>query len=190
MNTKINDAVFESFPRLESTRLIFKEFEERDNQAMFDLRSNPKVMRYMDSYPYKTIQDAALSIQQNRVAFREKTSLNWAIFEKETKQFIGYFGFWRLFRQNCRAEIGYALHPNFWGKGYMDETLKIMLSFAFEQFGLHSISANVNPKNKSSIRLLEKNHFIQEAHFKEDYFFDGKYIDSLIFSLLEPKHTL
>jgi ribosomal-protein-alanine N-acetyltransferase len=69
----------------------------------------------------------------------------------------------------------------------MSETLKTMLTFAFEQFGLHSISANVNPNNESSIRLLEKNNFVQEAYFKEDYFFDGKYIDSLIFSLLEPK---
>jgi len=187
MNIKINDIVFEAFPNLESTRLIFKEFEKSDSQAMFELRSNPKAMLYMDSYPYKTIQDAALNIQQNKIAFQEKTGLNWAIFEKETKQFIGYFGFWRLFRQNCRAEIGYALHPNHWGKGYMDETMKTMLPFAFEQFGLHSIAANVNPKNANSIRLLEKNNFVQEAYFKEDYFFDGRYIDSLIFSLLEPK---
>jgi ribosomal-protein-alanine N-acetyltransferase len=187
MNIKINEAVFEAFPNLESTRLVFKEFEENDSQAMFILRSNPQTMRYMDSYPYKTIQDAVLAVQQNKIAFQEKKGLNWAIFEKETNQFIGYFGFWRFFRDNCRGEIGYALHPNYWGKGYMDETLKTMLPFAFEVFGLHSIAANVNTKNINSIRLLEKNGFVQEAHFKEDYFFDGQYIDSLIFSLLEPK---
>ena len=187
MNIKIKDTVFESFPNLESVRLVFKEFENSDSQAMFELRSNPDVMRHMDSHPYQTIQDASLSIEQNRIAFEEKTGLNWAIFEKETQQFIGYFCFWKLFRHNCRAEIGYALHPNYWGKGYMDETIKTMLSFAFEQFGLHSIAANVNPNNKNSIRLLEKNNFVQEAYFKEDYFFDGQYIDSLIFSLLEPK---
>ncbi len=187
MNIKINDAVFDSFPNLESARLVFKQFEERDSQAMFELRSNPKVMRYMDSYSYKSIQEATLAIQKNNKAFEEKKGLNWTIFEKESNQFIGYFGFWQFFRHNCRAEIGYALHPDYWGKGYMDETFKTMLRFAFEQFGLHSISANVNPNNKSSIRLLEKNNFVQEAYFKEDYFFDGQYIDSLIFSLLEPK---
>lgn len=187
MNIKINDTVFESFPNLESPRLIFKEFESSDSQTIFELRSNPETMRYMDSYPYKTIEDAAQYIQQNKIAFEEKTGLNWAIFEKETKQFIGYFSFWRFFRCNCRGEIGYALHPKYWGKGYMDETIKTMLPFAFEQFGLHSILANVNPNNTNSIRLLEKNGFVQEAHFKEDYFFDGRYIDSLIFSLLEPK---
>lgn len=187
MNIQINDAVFEAFPSLESTRLMFKEFEKSASPALFELRSNPKAMRYMDSYPYKTIQDAVLSIEQSKIDFQEKKGLNWAIFEKETNQFIGYFGFWRFFRHNCRGEIGYALHPNFWGKGYMNETIKTMLPFAFEVFGLHSIAANVNPQNTSSIRLLEKNNFVQEAHFKEDYFFDGQYIDSLIFSLLEPK---
>lgn len=187
MNIKIKDAVFESFPNLESPRLIFKEFEIDDSQALFNLRSNAQTMRFMDSYPYKTIQDAVLAIQENRLAFQEKKGINWSIFEKENNQFIGYFGFWRFFRHNCRAEIGYALHPDYWGKGYMSETLKTMLPFAFEEFGLHSIAANVNTKNESSIRLLEKNGFVQEAHFKEDYFFDGRYIDSLIFSLLEPK---
>ncbi|WP_052591980.1 GNAT family N-acetyltransferase [Aureispira sp. CCB-QB1] len=186
MNTKINAAVFEHFPTLESDRLLFREFELNDCQAMFELRSNVEVMRYMDSYPYQTIEDAELNIQQNRTAFIEKTALNWSIVEKSSNTFIGYFGFWRLFWQNCRAEIGYALHPDYWGQGYMDETLKTMIAFAFEQFGLHSIMANVNPNNKSSIRLLEKNKFVQEAYFKEDYFFDGRFIDSMIFSLLEP----
>ena len=55
---------------------------------MFDLRSNAQTMRYMDSYPYKTIEDATLSIQQNRSAFQEKKGINWAIFEKETNIFF------------------------------------------------------------------------------------------------------
>jgi ribosomal-protein-alanine N-acetyltransferase len=88
MNIKINDAVFESFPTLESSRLIFKEFEESDSQAMFELRSNPKTMRYMDSYSYKTIQEAASMIEQNKKAFQEKKGINWAIFEKKSNQFI------------------------------------------------------------------------------------------------------
>lgn len=186
MNTKINDAVFEDFPTLKSARLVFRAFELSDSQAFFELRSNPEVMKYMDSYPYENIEAAKTSIEQIQLSFQEKKGLNWVIIEQEQQQFIGYFSFWRFFRENCRGEIGYALHPAYWGKGYMNETIKVMIQFAFEQFGLHSIMANVNPKNRSSIQLLEKNGFAQEAYFKEDYFFDGKFIDSMIFSLLEP----
>lgn len=185
MNTKINDAIFEHFPTLKSTRLIFREFELSDSQAFFELRSNAQVMNYMDSHPFKDVEDAKKNIEQIQLNFKEKIGLNWVITEQKKQQFIGYFSFWRFSRQNCRGEIGYALHPDFWGNGYMSETIQTMTQFAFEQFGFHSIMANVNPNNKKSIKLLEKNGFVQEAYFKEDYFFDGRFIDSMIFSLLE-----
>ncbi len=49
---------------------------------------------------------------------------------------------------------------------------------------LHSIEANVNPGNTASIKLLEKNNFTREAYFKENYFYDGKFLDTAIYSLL------
>jgi ribosomal-protein-alanine N-acetyltransferase len=52
---------------------------------------------------------------------------------------------------------------------------------------LHSIEANVNPNNLSSIKLLERNNFIREGYFKENYFFNGKFSDSAIYSLISPE---
>jgi ribosomal-protein-alanine N-acetyltransferase len=49
---------------------------------------------------------------------------------------------------------------------------------------LHSIEAIVNPDNKASIKLLERNSFTREAYFKENYFYDGKFLDSAVYSLL------
>jgi ribosomal-protein-alanine N-acetyltransferase len=68
----------------------------------------------------------------------------------------------------------------------MHEALKAILDYGFQEMGLHSVEANVNPSNLASIRLLEKNHFIREAYFRENYFYDGRYIDSAIYSLLNP----
>ena len=50
---------------------------------------------------------------------------------------------------------------------------------------MHSIEANVNPGNISSVKLLERAGFKREAYFRENYLFDGKFYDSLIYSLLE-----
>lgn len=99
--------------------------------------------------------------------------------------YIGYFGFWRIEKEHCRAEIGYALNPEFWGNGYMLETMNRLIDFGFNNLKIHSIEANVNQENLSSIRLLEKLNFKKEAHFRENYLFDGKFIDSIIYSLLE-----
>ena len=61
-----------------------------------------------------------------------------------------------------------------------------VLPVGFDQVGLHSIEANVSPENIASRRLLEKFGFKQEAYFKENYYFNGEFLDSVIYSLLAP----
>lgn len=185
MNKKINENIFEKFPKLESERLIYRKFEKKDKYDLFSLRSDDSVMNYMDSPKHVSLQDSINMIDEIHISFKEKTGINWAIIKESTNEFIGYFGFWRLIKQHCRAEIGYALKPEFSGKGFMKETFDKLIDFGFKSFQVHSIEANVNPKNTKSIRLLEKNGFRKEAHFRENYLFKGNYLDSLIYSLLE-----
>lgn len=185
MNTQTNINIFLSFPCLESDRLLFREFSLMDSNDLFQIRSDDDVMRFMDTYKLESVTDAENFIKSINESFNDKTGINWAIIEKQSGIFIGYFGFWRIIHQHCRAEIGYALKPKFWNKGYMAETMKTMIEFGFDKLKIHSIEANVNPDNTSSIKLLEKTGFSKEAIFKENYLFNGKYIDSIIYSLLE-----
>ncbi|MFM7401569.1 MAG: GNAT family N-acetyltransferase, partial [Bacteroidota bacterium] len=48
----------------------------------------------------------------------------------------------------------------------------------------HSVEANVNPGNKRSILLLERCGFVREAYFRENYYFEGKFLDTAVYSLL------
>jgi ribosomal-protein-alanine N-acetyltransferase len=98
---------------------------------------------------------------------------------------IGYFGFWRIDTHHCRGEIGYALHPNYWEKGYMKEAAFKLIEYGFSEIRLHSIEANVNPNNIPSIKLLEKIGFKKEAYFRENFLFNNEFVDSVIYSLLE-----
>ena len=187
MNTKINENIFEKFPILESERLIYREFKKNDKHALFSIRSDFRVMNYMDSPKHVSLQDSINMIENILVSFKEKTGINWAIINKSTDEFIGYLGFWRLIKQHCRAEIGYALKPEFWGKGLMKESFDMLIDFGFNNLQIHSIEADVNPKNIKSIHLLEKKGFRKEAHFRENYLFEGNFLDSLIYSLLEEE---
>ena len=60
-------------------------------------------------------------------------------------------------KESYRAELGYALHPDYHGKGIMQETMKEVLDYGFKIMKLHSVEANVNPENAASIKLLERN---------------------------------
>lgn len=185
MGTEINNKVFEVFPELESDRLIFRNFTLNDAKDLLFIRSDEEVMRYMDTAAFKSVQDAEKLIQVIQDDLRDKKGITWAIVEKSSNILIGYFGFWRMIPEHCRAEIGYALKPDYWGKGYMSETITLMMKFGFSTINLHSVEGNVNPGNISSIKVLEKFGFQKEAHFKENYLFDGKFLDSFIYSLLE-----
>lgn len=188
MNIKINDNIFDNFPKLETKRLYLKEFVKSDAEELFKMRSDDRVLKYLDRDPHKTVEESEIMIEKMIYTYSSKDGINWIIRKKDTLNVIGYIGYWRLIRENLRAEIGYALKPEYWGNGYMHESLTKVIDFGFNEFCLHSIEANVNPNNLSSIKLLEKFGFRREAYFKEDYFYNGKFLDSAIYSLLETDY--
>lgn len=98
---------------------------------------------------------------------------------------LGYVGFWRIDLDNHRAEVGYSLLEKYFGKGIGNEALAAVIQYGFTQQQFHSLEANTNPANIVSQKLLEKNGFVREAYFRENYYFDGKFIDSAIYSLLK-----
>jgi ribosomal-protein-alanine N-acetyltransferase len=185
MNFRINDAVFDQFPNIETKNLILESFTIQDAEELFKIRSDNRVTKYLDRNNHKTVEESKTMIQGIIQSYKDKTGINWIIREKGSLKVVGYIGFWSLIKENVRAEIGYALKPEYWGKGYMSEALFKVIEYGFKEFELHSIVGNVNPENKSSIKILEKFGFKKEAYFREDYLFNGKFLDSEIYCLLE-----
>ncbi len=185
MNTKINDNIFDTFPNLETERLLLREFVKGDAEELFKIRSDERVMKYLDRDPHKSVAESELMIEKMIEIHNNKSGINWIINKKDSLSVIGYIGYWRLIRENLRAEVGYAMKPEYWGNGYMQEALNKVIEFGFKELCLHSIEGNVNPNNLDSIKLLEKFGFKREAYFKEDYFYNGKFLDTAIYSLLE-----
>ena len=189
MITEIDKSIFKSFPEFESERLLFRKLLLSDAKDLLLIRSNDAVMRFMDVMRFESIADAEKMIRSVEESYKNENGINWAIVEKHSNSFVGYFGFFRIIPEHCRAESGYALKPEYWGKGYMYETINKMVRFGFENMRLHSIEANVNPLNERSKKVLERIGFKKEAHFRENYLFNGEFLDSIIYSLLEKDLT-
>jgi len=183
--TEINKNIFKYFPEFESERLRFRKIILDDAKELFSIRSNDDVMKYMDVPRHYSVSDSEKLLRSIEDSYKNEKGINWAIIEKDSKTFIGYIGFIRIFSEHCRAEIGYALKPDYWGKGYMYETITRLVNFGFKEMNLHSIEANVNPMNERSKKVLERVGFKKEAHFRENYLFNGNFLDSIIYSLLE-----
>lgn len=180
----INEIHFSTFPTLESERLRFRAFTLSDAEHIQYIRNHDDVMLYMDSNRHVTLEDSEKFIANNLESYQRKAGLFWVIEEKESKDFIGDFSYWNIDKKNARGEIGYTLKPEFWGKGFMKETMITLLGFGFKELHLHSIEANINPKNDNSRKALVKMGFQKEAYFRENYFYNGEFLDSEIYSLL------
>jgi ribosomal-protein-alanine N-acetyltransferase len=76
------------------------------------------------------------------------------------------------------------LLPEYHGKGIITEAIKEVVKFGFEIMKLHSIEAVIDPENNISEKVLQKNGFVKEAHLRENECFEGRFLDTVIYSIL------
>ena len=165
---------FTPFPTIITERLAIRQLSKEDAKDLLLLRSNLEVGIYIPRTPYQSIEESIAFIIKSETWISNNESIIWAIATK---------------KEDYRAEVGYELHPDYWRKGIMQEALAPVLDYGFKTMKLHSIAAVISPDNIASIKLVEKNRFVKEAHFKEDYYDKGEFRDTAIYSLLNPIAT-
>ncbi len=170
--------------RLSSERLIIRWLHEDDAAAIFDIQSHPEVMRYWSSPPMTSIADAVKIIASSQAGYQSGEFLQLGI-ERTTD--LALIGTCTLFHYSpvCRrAEIGYALGRSYWGKGYMQEALKRLIDYAFDELYLNRLEADVDPRNVASANVLKRLGFVMEGHLRERWIVSGEVSDSHIYGLL------
>jgi ribosomal-protein-alanine N-acetyltransferase len=181
----MNDEIFGVFPPLETERLILRQITPDDAEDMFRIFADPQVMRYGNTAPMRSIDQAHRKIAGITAAFHAREGIRWAITRRGSSRLIGSCGHWRLLKEHSRSEIGYELAPERWGQGIMPEGVGALLRFGFERMGLHSVEAQIEPNNQGSRRVLEKLGFAQEGYFRENFVVEGIFTDTAVFSLLK-----
>lgn len=177
---------FTPFPALTTERLVLRKITVDDAPELFFMRTDERVMKYIERPRPAHIDDTIKFI--NTIDEQEKKNdlITWGIALKNEPKLIGTVCYLNIKKENYRSELGYALHPDHWGKGVMNEVLEAVINYGFKEMKLHSIEANINPANIGSQKLLEKHGFVREAYFKENFFWQGEFLDSAIYSLINP----
>lgn len=88
---------------------------------------------------------------------------------------------------NRIKEIGYVVHPDFWGKGIATAVSGRLIAFGFEELELHRIYATCDPRNRGSSRVLEKTGMKREGRMRENLLMKQGWRDSLLYSILEQE---
>ena len=178
---------FTPFPVLTTERLLLRQIALTDALKVQQLRSNEEVMLYINRPLTLSLAEAEAWIGMVMEAQASNNGITWVISLKEAPaDHMGSIGLWRIEKENYRAEIGYMLDPAWQRKGIMYEAIQEVLNYGFAQMKLHSIEAQLDPRNAASAALLQKAGFVQEAYFKENYFLRGAFADTAVYSMLTP----
>jgi [ribosomal protein S5]-alanine N-acetyltransferase len=176
---------FTPFPELQTKRLHLRAITTDDAAWLLEMRSDPAMMQYIDRPLMHDISEALELISKIETTNQKGDGLLWAITEIGTSRMIGTISYHNIDRTNLMGEIGYLLHPEFQKKGIMQEAVMSAITFGFNKIGFHRIEANINTGNESSRNLLLRNGFKKEALFRENFYYNDKFLDSEIYGLLE-----
>jgi ribosomal-protein-alanine N-acetyltransferase len=171
-------------PRLDSHRLALRSPDERDVDRLYDLFSDPAVMRYWSRPPMTEREEAIALLARWRDGFATREALSWIVASPHDDAAIGTCTLFRFEPRHRRAEIGYSLRSDLWGQGLAREALTRLLDWAFPALGLHRIEADVDPRNEGSRRLLLRLGFRSEGLLRERYFVGDEVSDTELFGLL------
>ena len=139
---------------LETDRLLLRKFTENDIDAVYAMRSDADLMRFIRE-PQTNRAEAASWV--NLISSRWETEKVGfcAVIEKSSGRFAGWCGLWRL-KETGETEVGYALIEDFRGKGYAAEASEAFLKYGFETLNLKEIVAVARPENRASRRVMER----------------------------------
>ncbi|MCB1049337.1 MAG: GNAT family N-acetyltransferase [Acidobacteria bacterium] len=173
-----------TLPDLPAERLVLRWLVQSDVSDLFEIFSDPQAMRYWSSPPMTDPRQAE-QLVANIQAFYEQGSLfQWGIQHLTDNRIIGTCTLNHIDLAQGRADVGYALHPQYWGQGLMREALNRLFQYAFLALGLRRLEADVDPRNTPSISILKRMGFQQEGLLRERWQVEGEIQDSAIFGLL------
>lgn len=171
-------------------RLLFREFESSDFDAVHAFAVDPEVYRHMEWGP-NTASDTHAFFERCREQREEAPRLFFerAIVLQETGQLIGSAGIRIRDVGHRNGDFGYTLDRRFWGQGHATEAARELVRFGFEELKLHRVYATCRPDNHASARVLEKCGLKLEGRLRENKFVRGVWVDSLLYALLEQDYA-
>ncbi len=98
---------------------------------------------------------------------------------------MGDIGLHFLDKDNKQIEIGCTLNKKFQKKGYATESVRKIIDYLFTELHKHRIITSIDPHNESSVQLVERIGFRKEAHFVESLLVNEKWVDDIIYALIE-----
>jgi RimJ/RimL family protein N-acetyltransferase len=172
---------------VETSRLTLRPFVAADFDAIYAMRSDAEVVRYL--YGETLSPDETRDLLTTKMAgaawAREGDWLTAAVVERTSAATVGDISMRWVSERDRTGEIGFILVPEHQGKGFATEAAGALLDWAFTSAGLHRVIGRAEARNTASVRVLEKLGMRLEASFVENEWVKGEWQSEVVYAVLD-----
>jgi RimJ/RimL family protein N-acetyltransferase len=155
-------------------RLKLRRATPGDVEALYEILSDPAAMRFWSTAPHRDLAQTQAWLA-DMIADGPPQSDDFVV--EQDGRAIGKAGCWKL------PEIGYILHPRCWGQGLAAEACGAVIAHVFATYDLPAITAEVDPRNEASLRLLARLGFVETGRASGTFEIEGEISDSVYLAL-------
>lgn len=145
--------------RIQTPRLILREYEWADLHRHHTLISDPDIMYYIQDVFSRSLRESRENLRQAILAIAEPSrSKVYLVIQTKEGDYVGGIGYTVTAESPAgkRVEIGYFAYPAFWGRGYVREAFSALMEYAFLRDGVYRIDGTCIESNTRSARVMER----------------------------------
>ncbi|GAA2538887.1 GNAT family protein [Winogradskya consettensis] len=173
---------------LKTQRLLLRPFRAGDHEAVHAFASDPEIVRWMDWGPNTPEETSIfLGLALLSETERPRRAYRFAVVRAADDALIGSAELHIESPENKRATMGYLIARPAQGHGYATEAGQALISLAFDELGLHRVTATCDPSNAGSAAVLRKIGMTQEGHLHDHFLIRGSWRDRLLFAVLNSQ---
>ena len=175
---------------IDTPRLRLRPLSLEDVDQLLVYHSDPRVVRYIP-WPERARAQVIEAVEDypappfvlNEV--KDSVVLGWVL--KDTGAIVGQSNLSLLSKVNQTIDVGWVTHPKYWRQGLAFEATEAFIGWAFENFDVHRVVANIDVRNPESARLAEKLGMRLEAHQLQSVFTKGEWCDMWQYACLRSE---
>lgn len=166
---------------VKTKRLLIRNFEFKDWQAVYEYTSDRNVMKYIPEGVFS--EKAAKEFVNKNIGDKAE---NFPVVLIDENILIGHIAFYKYFGEHT-YEIGWVFNPKYYNRGFATEAAKAVVQYGFEKMKLHRIIATCQPQNIPSHRIMEKIGMRREGYFKKCIPKGNEWWDEYYYAILDEE---
>lgn len=150
---------------IETERLLLRKPVITDADDIFQKYARDfEVTKYLKWKPHRKIRETYDFLDSCIMDFDHWNHITWCLVKKEDNRLIGMFD---LLLERNMANFGYVLMKSEWNKGYMTESLKKVIEYAFTLDSIYRVCGLCDVENIASAKVMEKAGLLREGILKK-----------------------